>query len=437
MGCTTDVLTIFNAAVDYVRPEAVCMRTLAWAKRRLFVTDQLGRRFQYDLSPYRRIVILGAGKAARGMAAGVASIIPSELPCTGAVISPLPGSATTGGVRILPGAHPCPDDSSLAGGRVLLEEAARVQTDDFVIFLLSGGASSLFTALVPGIPISRYNRIIAALSAKGANIREINAVRTIFSQVKGGKFADLLGDAPVLTLAISDVPGDDPAVIGSGPTVHSRNHEQGIKILDKYRLYNRLTKEMLNRAGINALAREERAGKPPQNRYYHILAGNRTALQGAAIAAAHLGYTVSDDHKPWNCRVDHAAAFFVRKIAALQAGRQTKICLLTGGETTVRVSGNGIGGRNQELSLRVLTDAPSLDGIGFLSAGTDGIDGNSDAAGASIDASVKANALKTGLDPRQFLSENNSNGFFRKAGGLVLTGPTGTNVMDIQILLSC
>lgn len=436
MSLTTDVSTIVNAAIHYAHPAAVCRRSLVFNRGVLTVTDQAGSRFFYDLTPFTGIVIAGAGKAAAGMGLAVSALFSGQRSCRGAVIAPAGSAAEMpDDITVYTGAHPFPDESSLKGGRALLNLAATAHAGDFFMFLISGGASSLFTALTPGISLSRYNTMVHALFDQGASIQEINTVRTAFSRVKGGRFAALLEHIPLLTLALSDVPGDDPAVIGSGPTVHTRPRVSARYILRKYNLINILSPEMQYRAGLHIKAAGDRPGKAAQNRFYHIIGGNHTALEGARKAAEDLGYTVLVNYTPLNCPVEKAARHFMQKITAFQTSSKHRFCYIRGGETTLTVTGTGMGGRNQELALRILKDAPSLKRIAFLTAGTDGIDGNSSAAGAIIDQTVKQRAAELELDPAGYLADNNSHAFFSKAGGLVQTGPTGTNVMDIQILL--
>jgi hydroxypyruvate reductase len=309
----------------------------------------------------------------------------------------------------------------------MLEIAQAAGAKDLLICLISGGASALSPAPAPGMTLARKRNVTQALLRAGASIHEVNVVRKHISAIKGGQLAVAAFPATVLTLILSDVVGDDPAVIGSGPTVADPStRKDAMRILKKYRIpLAGVTLQETPKPGDFRLARA----------HLEIVGSNRQAIRAAAAQARALGYrtlalsaTVEGEARS----VARAHAAVARQILTKGKPIKSPACLVAGGETTVTVRGSGEGGRNQEY---VLAAALALDNAGpvtILSAGTDGIDGPTDAAGAFADSGTVHRAATQGLDARRFLDDNDSYHFFERMRSLIKTGPTGTNVMDVR-----
>ena len=339
--------------------------------------------------------------------------------------------------------HPIPDARSVRAARRALEIASASATGDLLVVLLSGGASALMALPADGITLEDKQDTVRRLLRAGATIDELNAVRKHLSAIKGGRLAAATR-AHVVTLAISDVVGDDLSVIGSGPTMPDPStFADALRVLDE-----RGGRSAFPPAVVALLERGDRGEipetpKPDDRRLAHsaarIIGGRMTAVRGAADAARALGYDVHVIEAPIVGESREAARAFVDDVdrAAAMLGRPA--CVIGGGETTVHVKGTGLGGRNQEFALAVLMDlagpkGPALQ-CAFGSIGTDGIDGPTDAAGATVDSTSAERARTCGMDPTLFLDNNDSYHFFSALDDLVRTGPTGTNVGDVQVAL--
>jgi hydroxypyruvate reductase len=295
--------------------------------------------------------------------------------------------------------HPLPDARSVAAGEQALAIARAAEAGDLLLMLISGGASALLEVPAAGLTIEDLRETVATLLRSGAPIHEINAARRQLSRVKGGQLAEATR-ASVVTLAISDVVGDDPAVIGSGPTVPAPGSEA----------HGRCTTKVIGRL--------------------------RDAIDGAARAASARGYATHVIPEPIVGPARDAGRRLIAEALKVLRDRSGPVCVLAGGETTVTVTGQGRGGRNQECALAMAQALAGLDRhIVAASIGTDGIDGPTDAAGALVDPTTIARGRARGLDPDRHLDDNNSYAFFDALGDLVRTGPTGTNVGDLQIIL--
>jgi glycerate 2-kinase len=332
--------------------------------------------------------------------------------------------------------HPIPDSRSVNAARRALAIAAATAADDLLVVLLSGGASALMALPADGITLEDKQQTVRRLLRGGATIDELNAVRKHLSGIKGGRLAAATG-APVVTLVISDVVGDDLSVIGSGPTMPDPStFTDALAVLDA-----RGGRAAYPSDVVAWLERGERGGvaetlKPADPRITRsvarIIGGRMTAVEGAAAAARSRGYDVHVIDRPIVGEAREAARAFADDVRAVRARVTSPACVIGAGETTVHVRGGGVGGRNQEFALAMLGYlAPSA----FGSIGTDGIDGPTDAAGAMIDTTTAERAAALGLDPRRFLDDNDSYHFFSALDDLLRTGPTGTNVGDVQVAL--
>ncbi|HEY6341637.1 MAG TPA: glycerate kinase [Bryobacteraceae bacterium] len=448
-------LRIFRAALKAADPER--------AVREHFHFDgeiiRVGRE-RLHASAFDRIQVIGAGKASAAMALALETILGRRI--SGGLVNvpdgPLPKLRR---IELHPSGHPIPDRRGEQGARRMLAIAEAAGARDLLICLISGGASALMPVPSPGITLQRKRGITRSLLRAGASIHEMNAVRKHLSRIKGGQLARAAFPAIMLTLILSDVVGDDPSVIGSGPTIADPStREDAIRILKKYRVA----------LPAAALVDTPKPGDPRLARaHYEIVGSNRQAIRAAREVAKRLGYrtlvlstTIQGETKD----VAQVHAAIAREVLATAQPVKPPACLLSGGETTVTVRGTGLGGRNQEFVLAAALELQSAQAAGrgvkrmgnsaglaapgesfvreflqrggpvtILSAGTDGIDGPTDAAGAFADESTVPRAAALGLDARQFLENNDSYRFFKRMGTLIKTGPTGTNVMDIRLLL--
>ena len=325
--------------------------------------------------------------------------------------------------------HPVPDERGVEGARRMEEIARQAGPRDLLIAVISGGASALTPTPIAPMSLSQKQELTKKLLASGATIHEINTVRKHLSSFKGGQLAKLAYPATTIALILSDVIGDDLDVIGSGPTVGDRSTiDDARAVLAKYGI-----------AQSVEFHETPKPGDPAFEKVQNIIVGsNEQAIDAAARQAKSLGYrtlVLSTRIEGETRDVAGVHAAIAKEILASSRPLRPPACLLSGGETTVTIRGTGLGGRNQEF---VLAAAIALDGPGpvtVLSAGTDGTDGPTDAAGAIGDSSTVERARASGLDARQFLANNDSYHLFEGIEGLVKTGPTGTNVMDVRVVL--
>ena len=385
--------------------------------------------------PKGRTVVLGAGKAAATMAQAVEEHWKGAL--TGLVVTRYGHRAPTKRIEVVEAAHPVPDAAGLDAAARILEMVQGLTADDLVLCLISGGGSALLTLPAPGLTLQDKQAINRALLKSGANIAEMNCVRKHLSAIKGGRLAGACHPAKVVTLTISDVPGDDPAVIASGPTVPDRTtFNDALAILDKYRI----TEPVSVLAHLRA-AKEE-TPKPHDPRLAgiqtHLIAAPQQSLEAAANVARQAGVTpviLGDSLEGEAREVALVHAGIARQ--ALRHGQPAEppCVLLSGGETTVTMRGKGRGGRNVEFLLALAVALGGEPGIFALAGDTDGVDGTEDNAGAMVTPDTLSRALMLGLDAKSHLADNDGYSFFSALGDLVTTGPTLTNVNDFRAVL--
>lgn len=349
-----------------------------------------------------RIVVVGAGKAAAAMAAAVEAAWADHLErVSGIVVTRYGHGVPTRKIEVVEAAHPVPDAAGQRAAQRILDSVRGLTADDLVLALMSGGGSALLALPAPGVTLAEKQARTRALLKSGASIHEINAERKRLSAIKGGKLAAAALPARVLTLAISDVPGDDPATIASGPTVPAPG-EAAFPFCETRVIATAL--DALRAAATVAQAQ----GVTP------LILGDRIEGEAREVARALAGIALS-------CRF------------AAQPLRPPCV-LLSGGETTVTVTGRGRGGRNSEFLLALALALQGTPGISALACDTDGIDGSEDNAGAWVDAMTLAKARQAGVDARERLMDNDAYGFFAALGDLVVTGPTRTNVNDFRAI---
>jgi hydroxypyruvate reductase len=427
-------LRIFQAAVRAAAPSEAVLRHL-WLSGNTLIA---GRK-HYRLNAFRNVYVVGAGKASARMAQAVERLLGKRI--SGGLINVKYGQAATlRRIRINECGHPIPDSNGQAGAERIAEILREAGSDDLVICLISGGASALLP--VPAAPVRLEDKQATTrlLLESGANIHEMNCVRKHISEVKGGQLAKLAYPAAVLTLILSDVVGDDLDVIGSGPTVPDRStFADARNIIEEYGLWKRIPKTVAERLGSD-VPETPKPGDPIFAKVQNLVVGsNSLAVDAAARQARALGFhtlvlsTFLEGEARQIARVHAAIAKELRA-----SGRPVKLpaCVISGGETTVTIRGNGQGGRNQEFALAAAMDIAGFEDMVILSGGTDGIDGPTDAAGAIADGTTIARAEALGHHPAEFLANSDSYHFFESLGDLIKTGPTGTNVADIQIILA-
>lgn len=438
-----DLLMVFRDAVAAVEPRAAVVRALT-----LTGTTVRAGEFSCDLGGVARVLVVGAGKAAAGMAAGVEEVLDGRID-SGVVIVKDGHTGHPGLISQLEAGHPLPDERGERGAARILGLVAAADASTLVICLLSGGASALLVSPARGISLDDKIRTTELLLASGADIAEINTVRKHLSAVKGGRLAAQARPARVLTLALSDVIGDRLDVIGSGPTCpDGSTFSDAREVLGRRRLLKKVplsVRTRLERGALCMIPETPKPGDPLFAGVWHCIVGsNRIALDAAAASARARGWEVvvlTAELQGEARAAAHWLAGEVRRVARPRPASGPPLCLLSGGETTVRVTGAGTGGRNQEFALAFALAIEGLEGVELLSAGTDGTDGQTDAAGAIVDGGTAALARKVGLDPAASLRENDSHRFFVEftertgSSALVVTGPTGTNVMDIQAVI--
>ena len=385
--------------------------------------------------PKGRTLVIGCGKAAASMARAVEDHWPGEL--SGLVVTRYGYGRPTNRIEVVEAAHPVPDEAGRAAAARMLAIVRGLSADDLVLFLVSGGGSALLSLPAPGLTLADKQAINRALLKSGANITEMNCVRKHLSLVKGGRLAAACAPAKVITLAISDIPGDDPAVIASGPTVaDATTFADAISILNKYAITE-------PRAVLEHLrtAREEtpKPGDPRlANTGLHIVAAPQLSLEAAAQVARDSGIEpliLGDAIEGEAREVALVHAGVARQVRRHAQPARPPCVLLSGGETTVTVRGKGRGGRNAEFLLALAVALAGEPGMHALAGDTDGVDGTEDNAGALLTPDSLARGAQSNLDARKLLADNDGYRFFAELGDLVVTGPTFTNVNDFRAIL--
>lgn len=382
--------------------------------------------------PKGKLLVIGAGKAAASMAKEFEKSY--DGPIEGLVITRYGHSSKTKFIEVIEASHPEPDMSGLLASKRIFNLAKKATVDDHVIFLISGGASSLLTLPADGLSFEEKQKINKELLICGAPIDQMNIVRRSLSKIKGGRLAEAIFPAKLSTYMISDIPGDNPSYIGSGPTIEATGkNSDALKILDNYQIH-------IKQDIKNIILRNE-LPKISQSSTY-MLANPMMALESAYETAKKIGYQpiIISDSLEGEAKVEGSKmaeiAIKIKKDKKFKNFNLNKpILLLSGGETTVTVKGNGKGGRNTEFMLSMAISLRKTKGISALSIDTDGIDGIEDNAGAYICEETLKKAQLINLKPELFLENNDSYSFFQKIDDLIFTGPTLTNVNDFRLVL--
>jgi glycerate 2-kinase len=408
------------------------------------VKRHLGRlRSAFSGGGFHRVFIAGFGKAVCPMARAVEEGL-SDIVERGIVITKY-GHCMGYAFRkidVREAGHPLPDENGRKGAAEVIDLLRRADDQTLVVCLISGGGSALLVAPCEGITLSDKQEVTGLLMKSGADIHELNTVRKHLSGVKGGRLAEAAFPAAVLSLIISDVIGDDLDVIASGPTSpDGSTYADALTVLEKYGLRSRspyAVIEVLEKGAAGLIRETPKTGNPAFDKVENIIIGsNGVALEAAKKHAESLGFDVEILSSEIRGEAKEVGQELAKKAVGIRnTKRSTKpVCLIAGGETTVTVRGDGLGGRNMELALSFAIGIEGVGGVSFLSAGTDGTDGPTDAAGAIVDGDTVKRGKEKGMSAAEYLEDNDSYHYFEKAGGLLITGPTGTNVMDIQVIL--
>jgi len=390
----------------------------------------------YDLDSYSRVLVISIGKAAHAMAQALEGQAGSRF--EGIVADPVDPPFQIRGFRYFRGGHPTPNEESIRAAEAILKSASAQNSTSLAIFMISGGGSSIVEKpMDDGISLQDLIATYRVLVHSGAPIAEINAIRKHLSAIKGGRLAQAASLAQQVSLLISDVPDSAPDALASGPTMpDGTSCEDCYGIAAKYGMVDQFpppVREIFVRRTLEETPKSDDVAFQ-RSRWWTLLS-NETALQAAAQAATKAGFAVEIDNRCDDWDYARAADYLLGRLRELRQ-KSPRVCLLSGGEVTVRVTNGGVGGRNQQFAL-YCAEKIAGENIAVLSAGTDGIDGNSVAAGAVADGTTTERAKAKALDARAHLGGFDAASFFEALGDAIITGPTGNNLRDLRILLAC
>ena len=439
---------IYRAGLDPVRPDRLIRNGVTVAGRTLRVAGWDG---QVDLDAVRRIVVIGAGKASASMALALEDLLGDRI-AGGTIATKAGHGEPLTRIDVIESGHPVPDEESRRAAYMIARHCRDADAGTLVIGLISGGGSALLAAPLetgggqPRLDLDDKKRVTELLLACGATIQEMNCVRKHLSQVKGGRLAALTHPARSLNLILSDVTGDRLDTIASGLTAaDATTYADALAITDRYGVTAALpepARRVLEAGRDGRLPETPKPGGAELAGVHNVLLGNNLTALGAARAEARaLGWPTLALSSQIVGEAREVAKVYLAigsDVARHGVAASAPCCVIGGGETTVTLCGDGAGGRSQEMALAFLTEAadhPERGRLHFLAASTDGTDGPTDATGAFADPAVYDAARRLGLSPRQYLDRNDSYTFFDRAGGLLRTGPTRTNVGDLQVLL--
>jgi glycerate 2-kinase len=402
---------------------------------------EIGGR-SYDLDEFRRVLVIGCGKAVARMALALQDLLGARI-AGGVVVVKHGHGLLLEKIKVVEAGHPVPDNAGVEGARQVMEIAAGADAKDLILFVVSGGGSALLPMPAVGLTLEEKQLTTQVLLGSGATIQEINALRKHLSQLKGGRLARLASRATLVALILSDVVGDTLDAIASGPTVaDTTTYKDCLEILWRYHLRRKIPPaalRLLERGAQGEIAETPKPSDAIFQKVQNIIVGsNHLALTAAQKRAKDLGYRAmilssAVEGESRNVAKSHAA--LVKSIILRDRSMRAPVCLISGGETTVTLRGDGLGGRNQEFALAAALEIAGLDNAVILSAGTDGTDGPTEAAGAIVDGTTVQRGAARGLNAADYLARNDSYSFLQATGDLFITGPTFTNVMDLQLLL--
>ena len=430
------VETILKSVTKVSDPALAIRRHLSISGDNLKVNETI-----YKLNEYKNIYVVGGGKASAPMAVALEEMLGDRI--TSGIINVKYGySLKTSKIEIVEAGHPIPDRNGLTGAKRMARLLDRAAEDDLVIALISGGASALIPLPVNGITLKDKKRVADLLLKSGAGIDEINIVRKHLSMIKGGQMAVMAYPAKVISLILSDVIGDLMDIIASGPTVPDRSSYGDAKeVLVRYKLLDRIpegVRSHLQKGMSGKVAETPKRGHRAFKRVRNLIIGNnQIVVDEVERKAKEMGYdtlVLSRSIKGEAREVAKAFGSIARVIRRSGAPVKRRICVIAGGETTVKVKGKGRGGRAQEFALAAALEISGLEGVTMAGFATDGTDGPTDAAGAIADGLTVDRAKRSGLDAGSLLDSNDSYNFFKSLGDLIVTGPTFTNLNDLYLI---
>lgn len=430
-------LESLEAAVKAVDPKQIIKSKLS-LKNSILNVD----RYHFNLEKFKHVYVIGGGKASGSMANAIEQILGKYI-TAGIVNVPYGDKSKTSIIKLHEASHPIPDETGVQGTTQMLKIAEQANENDLIICLISGGGSSLMPLPRGEVSIADKREITDALLKCGATINEINTVRKHISEFKGGWLAKKGYPATILNLILSDVLGDPLDFIASGPTVpDSTTFSDAVKVLKKYALWDKAPKtikKILSDGEKGLIPETPKVNDEAFKKVFNVVVGNnRLASQTACkqlklnkLNTLLLTTTLEGEAQ----HVGTVLSSIASEVVSSDNPIPKPAGIVVGGETTVTVTGKGLGGRNQEIALAAALKLKTADGIVVASLSTDGIDGPTDAAGAIVDGKTLKKAEKKGLTPEEYLAKNDSYNFFSKIGDLIFTGPTGTNVNDVSVIV--
>lgn len=433
----TDATAIFKAGIKAVAPDEVIKNSCYRENDELKLGDS-----RLNLNHFQNIYVIGAGKATAPMASAIEELLHDRIK-EGVIIVKYGHTRPLRKIKTVEAGHPVPDRNGMEGSRQIMGIAEKAGNNDLVICLISGGGSALLSLPVDGVSLEDNRVVTDTLLSCGANIHEMNTIRKHLSAIKGGRLAVAACPATIVSLILSDVVGDDLDVIASGPTVpDTSTFNDCIRIIDKYQILEKLPEPVRNHFTAASEGKAEETPKKDHPAFHKtksmVIGCNYDAITAAGEEAKKRGYStliLSSYVEGETESVAKVHAAIARQIHETGQPVSAPACILSGGETTVTLKGNGKGGRNQQFVLccvrRIAGPFPTV----ILSGGTDGNDGPTDAAGAIADNLTLEKADGKNLKIDDYLKQNDSYHFFQKLNDLVITGPTNTNVMDIRLIL--
>jgi glycerate 2-kinase len=433
----TLALTSLESALNAADPKKIIKSKLLLKNSILHVNG-----YSFNLKEFKNIYVIGGGKASGLMADALEQVLSTRIK-NGFVNVPRGSKHKTGIIELHEASHPIPDEAGVEGTRRMLEMAEKAKEDDLVICLISGGGSSLMPLPRDEISIADKRQITDAMLKSGATINEINTVRKHISDFKGGWLAKKAYPATILNLILSDVVGDPLDFIASGPTVpDSTTFSDAIKVLEKYGLWSKAPasiRKVLSDGEKGIIPETPKADDEAFRKVFNVVVGNnrlasltaRECLKSEGLNTLLLTATMEGEAR----HVGTMLASIAREVSISGKPVPKPAGIIAGGETTVTVTGKGLGGRNQEIPLAAVRSLKDMNGVVVASLSTDGVDGPTDAAGAIVDGKTLERAVKIGLTPEEYLAKNDSYHFFSKLGDLIFTGPTGTNVNDVSVIV--
>jgi glycerate-2-kinase len=427
-------IDIFLAAVESVKPDKLISRFVSVKENILQIENH-----KINLSAVQNIYVVGAGKASAMMALALEMILDKRI-TSGHIVTKYDHSIPLKYIGTTEAGHPVPDENGLRGTEKVLSIVNNAGGDDVVICLISGGGSALLPDVPEGCTLDDLKALSNALLKCGANIKQMNCIRKHLSGVKGGMLSKAAYPARVISLILSDVIGDPLDVIASGPTAPDPStFDEAVSIIKEFRIENEIPGKILKLLQEGKDKKRQETLKENDEILLKtsnlIIGSNKLALRIAKEKAESYGYESHIITNTLEGDVTDVAVYIVGLINEMKKKDNKKICLLFAGEPTVIVKGKGLGGRNQHLALIMSGLLAEMPEVTFLSGGTDGSDGPTDAAGAIVDSMTTRMAGGLNLDIEKYIENNDSYNFFRQEGGLIITGPTQTNVMDLIITL--